>query len=158
MTPDTPNPSEIVVWLRSGLLPAHSETVKRLLNMSADLIEQLQRKLKNYEPIALYNGKNIETYARELAAANARIAATQDVHDDTTVLLNQNAATIAAQVARIEEANKIFRAIMHAPGAVALIEFVGGRAHYQSEILASEWLSTPPAGSKEGEPTGEQRE
>ena len=40
-----PNSSDIVTWLRSGLLPGHSETVQRLMNMSADLIEQLQSDL-----------------------------------------------------------------------------------------------------------------
>ena len=42
-----PNSSDIVTWLRSGLLPGHSETVQRLMNMSADLIEQLQRDLEH---------------------------------------------------------------------------------------------------------------
>ena len=51
------DPDKIVQWLRSGLLPGHSETVQRLMNMSADLIEQLQRDLDQAN-IRIYNLMN----------------------------------------------------------------------------------------------------
>ena len=111
MTHDTPNPrkpasagdaGEIVARLRDYDSSLQPEIVVNLIEQlqyensemrrtygshplfkeKDDLIEQLQRKLKNYEPIALYNGKNIETYARELAAANARIAEARKLLND----------------------------------------------------------------------------
>ena len=36
-------------------------------------LDEAQRKLKNYEPIALYDGKSIEQYAAELKAAESRL-------------------------------------------------------------------------------------
>lgn len=48
----------------------HIEDVVRERDDLLLKLDEAQRKLKNYEPVALYNGKSIEQYAAELKAAD----------------------------------------------------------------------------------------
>ena len=132
MTPDTPNPSEIVtsIELTAKELCAELRLPPRRywMDKAADLIEHLQR---------------------ELAAANARIAELQQFHDwaaPQCVDHSEQQDTIAAQQARIAEAQSI---LLEVTGLRVCCMNIPPIDRTFARVAA--WLASTPAGSKEND-------